>query len=391
MTSAVPYIVHEVLSSPGRPLDASSRAYFEPRFGHDLSRVRVHTGAVAEQSAQDVDANAYTVGHDIVFAAGRFAPATHEGKRLIAHELVHVMQQTDAVHGSRLVLRRQPKGAETPLPFVSQGVSFFEEESSEVTFLAGVDSKKERHIREAIPAMGKQIAADNLRIADPKDRVMTCFIVPTTTRYALWEGKPTLMLDSSHADTETAAHEMGHAIFVHLQNRAKSKEKDAAKAGNFRLRVADIYARLEKTKPFTVGKGDDKAEEPAGIWIADPSQWGGPGAAGEHPWDNAEEFFASAKAGFQVNRKGFESAIARFSKFDPAVEGPAKELLALLDVFFGKGELPSGDMPEAGASAAHKLLEGIPDASKVENAPPSFEMDLLLNPGKRPKPRKARP
>jgi len=66
----------------------------EPRFGHDFSQVRVHSGAVAEQSAQEVNANAYTVGHNIVFAAGRFAPQTQEGQRLIAHELTHVVQQS---------------------------------------------------------------------------------------------------------------------------------------------------------------------------------------------------------------------------------------------------------------------------------------------------------
>jgi hypothetical protein len=68
----------------------------EQRFGHDFSRVRVHSGAAAEQSARDVNAHAYTVGHDMVFAGGRFAPGTHEGRRLIAHELTHVVQQSCA-------------------------------------------------------------------------------------------------------------------------------------------------------------------------------------------------------------------------------------------------------------------------------------------------------
>ena len=88
-----PAIVHEVLRSPGQPLDAATRTFFEPRFGRDFSQVRVHAGAAAEQSARDVNAHAYTVGHNIVFGAGRFAPGTNEGRRLIAHELTHVMQQ----------------------------------------------------------------------------------------------------------------------------------------------------------------------------------------------------------------------------------------------------------------------------------------------------------
>src|SRR6266566_4517861 len=94
--TTVPPMVHEVLRSPGQPLDPATRAFMEPRFGHDFSRMRVHFGAAAEQSARDMNANAYTVGHDIVFGSGRFAPGTYEGQRLLAHELTHVVQQSGA-------------------------------------------------------------------------------------------------------------------------------------------------------------------------------------------------------------------------------------------------------------------------------------------------------
>jgi uncharacterized membrane protein YgcG len=77
----------------GQPLPDSVRSFMEPRFGQDFSRVRVHSGAVAEQSARDVNAHAYTVGHDIVFGDGQFSPGTHEGQRLLAHESTHVVQQ----------------------------------------------------------------------------------------------------------------------------------------------------------------------------------------------------------------------------------------------------------------------------------------------------------
>lgn len=87
-------LVDEVLRSSGQPLDAGTRAFMEPRFGHDFSQVRVHTGAAAEKSTQDVNANAFTVGHNIVFGTSQFAPGTHEGRRLIAHELTHVVQQS---------------------------------------------------------------------------------------------------------------------------------------------------------------------------------------------------------------------------------------------------------------------------------------------------------
>jgi len=90
----VPPIVHEVLRSPGQPLDPITRAYMEPRFGHDFSRVRIHTDTAAGQSARDINAHAYTAGHIIVLGHGQYAPTRREGQKLIAHELVHVVQQS---------------------------------------------------------------------------------------------------------------------------------------------------------------------------------------------------------------------------------------------------------------------------------------------------------
>jgi len=91
--STVPPIVHDVLSSPGRPLDAGTRAFMEPHFGHDFSQVRVHTDSRTAESVRAVNALAYTVGRDVVFGIGQYTPTTSEGKRLLAHELTHVVQQ----------------------------------------------------------------------------------------------------------------------------------------------------------------------------------------------------------------------------------------------------------------------------------------------------------
>jgi hypothetical protein len=88
-----PPIVHDVLGQPGRPLDASTRAFFEPRFGRDLSSVRVHTDSHAAKSAQSVRALAYTVGRDVVFGSHEYAPNTPSGRLLLAHELTHMVQQ----------------------------------------------------------------------------------------------------------------------------------------------------------------------------------------------------------------------------------------------------------------------------------------------------------
>lgn len=94
--SEVPPIVHEVLRSPGQPLDPDTRAFMQPRFGHDFSGVRVHTDAKAEASSKAVNALAYTVGRNVVFGAGEYAPRTSRGQQLMAHELMHVVQQRGA-------------------------------------------------------------------------------------------------------------------------------------------------------------------------------------------------------------------------------------------------------------------------------------------------------
>ena len=88
-----PPIVSEVQGSSGQPLDAQTRAFMEPRFGHDFSRVRIHTDAPAAEAARAVNALAFTMGDDVVFAAGQYDPGTREGKSLLAHELTHVVQQ----------------------------------------------------------------------------------------------------------------------------------------------------------------------------------------------------------------------------------------------------------------------------------------------------------
>jgi hypothetical protein len=92
----VPASVQRTLASRGNPLHPALRQDMEQRFGHDFSQVRVHSGTAAERSARDVNGHAYTVGSNIVFATGRFSPGTHEGRRLIAHELAHVVQQSGA-------------------------------------------------------------------------------------------------------------------------------------------------------------------------------------------------------------------------------------------------------------------------------------------------------
>ncbi|MFT3823209.1 MAG: DUF4157 domain-containing protein [Chitinophagaceae bacterium] len=98
------------ISGSGQPLSAETRNYFEPRFGRDFSNVRVHTDSVAAKSAQSINAQAYTTGNNIVFNNGHYAPGTEGGKKLLAHELTHVVQQ-----GSNDVVHRKPLTKEEKL------------------------------------------------------------------------------------------------------------------------------------------------------------------------------------------------------------------------------------------------------------------------------------
>ena len=97
--AAVPSSVSRVVWSPGRPLDTATRAYMEPRFGHDFSRVRIHADAGAAASARALNADAYTVGESIAFAGGKFEPGSANGRALLAHELAHVVQQSAGLAG----------------------------------------------------------------------------------------------------------------------------------------------------------------------------------------------------------------------------------------------------------------------------------------------------
>jgi hypothetical protein len=92
--NSAPDSVTQVLSKAGRPLDAVLQKDMGQRFGHDFSHVRIHSDASAEQSARQINANAYTSGNNIVFGSGQFAPTSQQGRRLLAHELTHVVQQS---------------------------------------------------------------------------------------------------------------------------------------------------------------------------------------------------------------------------------------------------------------------------------------------------------
>ena len=123
--NSVPPIVHEVLNSAGQPLDATTRAFMEPRFGYDFSQVQIHTDARATESARAVNALAYTVGKHVVFGAGQYAPKTSEGRKVLAHELTHTLQQRAGVNGmqSKLSIGRTNDASELEADQVAENIN----------------------------------------------------------------------------------------------------------------------------------------------------------------------------------------------------------------------------------------------------------------------------
>ena len=337
----------------------------------DLSAVRVHADAEAGALTGAMRAAAVTVGDDVYFAAGRFRPDTRPGRALIAHELTHVEQQRrDGRLGLQLspdAPAQQPQTAAGPaqqpqtaaagslqLPWSGQGYSLFEVTSSGIWFLVAVPTAKEKDVRALIPKLCAQILSDNKRIRTPAFRVTTCLIADTApdvpSEFVRWQGVPTIFLKLKDATPETVAHEMGHATLESFAAPAASGGPTAAQAAadqEIRLRFASLFVRLGQTT--------------GGLDMVDPEQWA-PGKWGkEHPSDNADEFFASAKAAYQIDRKGLQASIDKAAKSDKAVGPLGKEMIDLLDAVYGNAAMPAQALTSAQLKAAQKWLPHGPD------------------------------
>ncbi|MFZ0544806.1 MAG: DUF4157 domain-containing protein [Candidatus Promineifilaceae bacterium] len=124
-----PPAVHQVLQQPGRPLESSTRSFMEARFGQNFGGVRVHTDEKAAESAESLNAAAYTVGQDIVFGAGRYAPGNIESHRLLAHELTHVVQQTGMAQNQpspQFIQRQQSKDDNSDIKWLDDMIKSLE-------------------------------------------------------------------------------------------------------------------------------------------------------------------------------------------------------------------------------------------------------------------------
>lgn len=125
-----PEIVHDVLRSPGQPLDQTSRDFMEPRFGYDFSNLRIHNNNKAGASSKAISARAYTVGNNIAFSPGEYKPDTTEGKQLLAHELTHVIQQNNMPGSQRILNKKDDKGKKKTTQFAAKDIAEFKFEPS---------------------------------------------------------------------------------------------------------------------------------------------------------------------------------------------------------------------------------------------------------------------
>ena len=183
--TTAPPIVDEVLQSSGEPLEGATRALMEERFGYDFGNVRIHRDARSVDSARAVNAHAYTVGRDIVFNSNTFAPDTDSGRRLLVHELTHVVQQgaTPQTVQRAVLPGLEVKGRETGTGEAGSWNVFFErndttlDSDGELAVLfagGGADGKKKNfdlhgHISEdeaPTPADGKKLAKDRIKTVD---------------------------------------------------------------------------------------------------------------------------------------------------------------------------------------------------------------------------------
>jgi hypothetical protein len=352
---AVPASVDQALASPGRPLDPALRQDMEQRFGHDFSRVQVHYGTVAERSAQEVNAHAYTVGHDIVFGAGQFAPRMPDGRRLIAHELAHVVQQTDGEN--RAALRLSTAGTLVIQRDAAVGLRK-KEEFSGFTSLARDfwSDNKDKSLEEfGLFLMGKvnaQLKENGVPpIRDPPSFGPTGHGAAGGFSHQTWTVNLDLAKTAAHplatkisdltADqvAEVAGvcyHEARHAEQAFLVARvvasgAKGKKDAKAIAAELGIPESVAEAAMNSTDPLP-GKGS----------IAQIEQWRAFGESGKHHdyWDWNEifrHFVGNVIASLPKPRpEGVDRVIAAWTSLTPTIAGWRKDSLPPLEVKIGK-------------------------------------------------------
>jgi hypothetical protein len=356
--------------SGGQSLPDDLRNFYEPKFSYDFSHVKVHTDTAAVKSARSINALAYTSGANIVFNQGQYSPQTDSGKRLLGHELTHVVQQ----NGGEASIHRKPQ-PEIKNKCKLGTLTFQEAEINGIKLMVGMATKK-------LPGLSRlrdiaaQIVEDNKLITDPAFQVKKCIISPNTTRYALFNGQPVLVLDPRHADLANTRHEMGHAISYFLMHNRKHKIKDKAESSNWLATLTDIFLQLQ-----AITIKDRKGEEMTANFIVDPREWNR-GAEGEHPTD-MDEFFASGKAAFQTNKKVLAALFVKYAKQNSKIGGLGKQLIQALEFSFNTAEFPT-DKTVSSDKDIESEIKRVKKPTKLEDTMDlHVETAMLMDPGKR--------
>jgi hypothetical protein len=255
-----PPIVHDALKLAGQPLDAATRSFFEPRFGQDFSHVRVHSGAAAEQSARDVSAHAYTVGHNIVFGPGRLSSDTHEGRQLLAHELTHVVQQGRASAASLAVQRL--KSDEGP------STEFLQEAWSDVNEL-GIVYKEGTESEDGGVILRKAPGGERIRWLPQNTKV---FILKEkkskTNAYAV-----------SVINTDGGSGEFGYVASTHVWRNLPDPDADVLKVKSGQSPIEIAFEHYEH-KGFSKWGKDPRYVVNALVWVNQQARHNAKGESG---------------------------------------------------------------------------------------------------------------
>jgi hypothetical protein len=221
---SVPGLVNEVLGSTGHSLDDGVRAYMEDRLGRDFSKVKVHTDARAAESARAVDALAYTVGKDVVFGSGQYAPATLEGTRLLAHELTHVAQNAGASASGPITIGPAHDRFEVEADHQAGTIARGERPSAGPSMMnARTGARLSRASFTVGPATVKIDYANLLKVADSESAIETMF--------TSWAGSPASTIHANLAKLSlTAKSWVLYALDLLVDNPVAGLDKDKAVA-----------------------------------------------------------------------------------------------------------------------------------------------------------------
>ncbi len=324
--------INEGLSSPGRLLDPATRAFFEPRLGHDFSRVRVHADSRAAESARQLNARAYTVGRNLVFGAGQYAPATLTGQRLLAHELAHTVQQ---------------QGGPNPAPIPGSAAEIEADRISQAIAAGAVRAAP--RVRTA-PGLARQLEARNAR-------------------------------ELSDAELQREHEQVRRWLLEHSMI-----ESDYAAASRYFNALEDEVRRrgagsgvTPAAQPVAVAPGGGASVSPGSVNVPAGGSVAGPGSrAAPMTAAHAGGALGEREAAFALGERGFHFVIAPSgpgahsltgSGFDSIAYNPATDELWLIDnkasgslgKIEGKKATALGENLGASLDAAVRAVRGIPD------------------------------